>query len=511
MGLSKGGRLEHARCRPLDGGERRAGHIPQQPDSAGLARYTRNACAYRQQSRAGRGSVRPPRVRPPANGYQVLEKRRIGHRPYVSWSGEDDGQFVAGRDGRVAALGRSVDRAQPHRLGDLHAGLRLRHLRGHDHAAGDAAADQRMGHHPGNHGLHHDGVALGRSDRRLRLSYIGRSLRPPTDPDSDNPQLFALHRLCARPAAAVAVHLGHTRRVAGRDAGRGDHGQRNRSDKMARHSTRRTRRRLSARLHAVLANCACRRAIMGMACALLARDPARAARTLGSARHQGESPRFEHVSTEMVKEGLKKRLDIFLPVREYPREMLTATLLYFFYLFTWIGWSAWMPQYLANEKHLGFQTTASYLSIWMFCAIFAYYLCGWLCDLFGRRYVIPSFVLPAAILLVVMGYLDTPASLFWAGLVLNFLITGSFGAGLGYNTELFPTQIRGTAVGSAFTFGTAAASSAPAIVGWIATSRSIAAALPLLALSFCMIVPIFLFVARETTRKVLTDFVGQKS
>jgi len=71
-------------------------------------------------------------------------------------------------------------------------------------------------------------------------------------------------------------------------------------------------------------------------------------------------------------------------------------------------------------------------------------------------------------------------------------------------------EIRGTAVGSAFTFGTAAASSAPAIVGWIATSRSIAAALPLLALSFVMIVPIFLFVARETTRKELTDFVGQK-
>ena len=133
-----------------------------------------------------------------------------------------------------------------------------------------------------------------------------------------------------------------------------------------------------------------------------------------------ESPRFERVTTAMVKEGLRKRLDILSPVREYPREMLIATLLYFFYLFTWIGWSAWMPQFLANEKHLGFQTTASYLSIWMFCAIFAYYLCGWLCDLFGRRYVIPSFVLPAAILLVVMGYLDDPSSLFWVGLVLEF-------------------------------------------------------------------------------------------
>jgi MFS family permease len=83
-------------------------------------------------------------------------------------------------------------------------------------------------------------------------------------------------------------------------------------------------------------------------------------------------------------------------------------------------------------------------------------------------------------------------------LVLNFLITGSFGAGLGYNTELFPTQIRGTAVGVAFTLGSAAAASSPAIVAWIATSHSIAAALPLLALSFFLLVPMFLFVARET-------------
>jgi len=104
-----------------------------------------------------------------------------------------------------------------------------------------------------------------------------------------------------------------------------------------------------------------------------------------------------------------------------------------------------------------------------------------------------------------MRRLDDASSLFWVGLILNFLITGSYGSGLGYNTELFPTQIRGTAVGAAFTLGSAGAASAPAIVGWIATSHSIAAALPLLA------VPMFLFVARETARKELIDFVGQKT
>src|SRR4030081_3780486 len=188
-----------------------------------------------------------------------------------------------------------------------------------------------------------------------------------------------------------------------------------------------------------------------------------------------ESPRYERVTAQMLKEGLKKQLDILSPARQYPREMPGASLVYFFYLFTWLGWSAWMPFYLATEKHLGFQTMGTYLTIWMACAIFAYWICGWLCDLFGRRWVIPAFAVPGAVLLVLMGHIDSPTSLFWVGLATNFLITGSCGTGLGYTAELFPTQIRGTGVGASFTFGLAAASLAPMIMGWIATAHSGAA------------------------------------
>lgn len=223
-----------------------------------------------------------------------------------------------------------------------------------------------------------------------------------------------------------------------------------------------------------------------------------------------ESPRYERVTAQMVREGIRKQLDIWSPFRSYPRESVIASLIYFFYLFTWVGWSAWMPFYLAKERSLGFPTMAVYLSWWMFIAIFAYWFCGYLCDILGRRLIIPLFAIPAAILLVTMGYCETPQTLFWVGLATNFLITGSFGTGLGYTAEIFPTQIRGVAVGATFTLGLGFASTAPLIMGWIATNYSVAAGLPILALSFFLLAPLFIWFAPDVTRRELADFVGQK-
>ena len=57
----------------------------------------------------------------------------------------------------------------------------------------------------------------------------------------------------------------------------------------------------------------------------------------------------------------------------------------------------------------------------------------------------------------------------------------------------------------------AAASTAPLIIGWMATAHSVAAGLPLLALSFLMLAPLFIWFAPDMTRKELTDFVGQRA
>ena len=82
------------------------------------------------------------------------------------------------------------------------------------------------------------------------------------------------------------------------------------------------------------------------------------------------------------------------------------------------------------------------------------------------------------------------------------------------NSHVIPSkagiQIRGTAVGATFAVGLGFASLAPMIIGWIATVHSIAAGLPLLALSFYLLGPLFFWFAPDVTRRDLVDFVGQK-
>ena len=66
---------------------------------------------------------------------------------------------------------------------------------------------------------------------------------------------------------------------------------------------------------------------------------------------------------------------------------------------------------------------------------------------------------------MVLGGQNDPTSLFVIGGVATFLMNGSFGSGLGYVSELFPTVIRGTACGSASFFGGIPAVLSPAIIG----------------------------------------------
>ena len=96
-------------------------------------------------------------------------------------------------------------------------------------------------------------------------------------------RVHRLHRLLHRLGHAADLELAHPHRPCRREPGRHADGHRDRADQMARHRARRPRRRLSVRLHAVLARRAGRGAAVGLALALFPRHFAGAAGASGSA------------------------------------------------------------------------------------------------------------------------------------------------------------------------------------------------------------------------------------
>src|SRR6516164_357517 len=124
-----------------------------------------------------------------------------------------------------------------------------------------------MGDYPSHDGDRNHGFALGRTDRYVRIPGARRSLRAQTGTGLVDPGLFETyrpHRLLAWVGSAADLQLADADRACWREPRRPSSGHRDRSQEVARHSTRRLGRWLSLRLSAVLAHGACRGAAMGM-------------------------------------------------------------------------------------------------------------------------------------------------------------------------------------------------------------------------------------------------------
>ena len=136
------------------------------------------------------------------------------------------------------------------------------------------------------------------------------------------------------------------------------------------------------------------------------------------------------------------------------RTTLTALLMNILAMFSyWMFWT-WVPTYLYEVRGLSVVRSAEWLVTTQVGAWLGYVTYGYLQDSIGRR---PAWTLfTAAEALAILVYLSPiPAGhLLWLGLVLGYF-TGywsGFGALL---SEVFPTRIRGTALGFIFNAGRA--------------------------------------------------------
>jgi len=189
------------------------------------------------------------------------------------------------------------------------------------------------------------------------------------------------------------------------------------------------------------------------------------------------------------------------------RNGLLATAMNALGMFGYWGLFTWIPAYLALPVEQGgrgldlFQTT-TWLIVMGVGKWLGYVLFGFAADAFGRRRSYVVYLLIAAALVPLYGLARDPSTLLLLGPFVAFFGTGFFSGFSALAAELFPTEVRATAMGISYNIGRGLSAAAPFVVGALATRYSLGSAFFLLAFAF-FLAALLALALPETRGKVL--------
>jgi len=175
--------------------------------------------------------------------------------------------------------------------------------------------------------------------------------------------------------------------------------------------------------------------------------------------------------------------------RERLRLTTLVTLMNACTLFAWWGLNLWIPAYLsmaAEQGGLGLGPgLMSALVIFMQVGMWLGYVSfGFLGDRFGRKRTYVTFLLAAAVFVVLYSRTRDPLALLALGPFVAFFGTGYFSGFGALTAEIYPTRIRATAQGFTYNTGRIVSAAAPFIVGSLAQTRGFGFSFSLISLAF---------------------------
>lgn len=142
-------------------------------------------------------------------------------------------------------------------------------------------------------------------------------------------------------------------------------------------------------------------------------------------------------------------------------------------LFGYWGLFTWIPAYLSlpvsqGGRGLGHMQTAGWLIAMSVGRFFGFVLFGFLGDSWGRRRSYVGFLVTAAILVPIYGLTRNATWLLILGPFVAFFGSGYFSGYAAIASELFPTEIRATAMGISYNIGRIFSAAAPFAIGMLA-------------------------------------------
>lgn len=171
------------------------------------------------------------------------------------------------------------------------------------------------------------------------------------------------------------------------------------------------------------------------------------------------------------------------------RNGILATAMNAFSMFGYWGLFTWIPGYLSlppekGGRGLSLITTTAFFLVMCAGKWLGYALFGFFSDAFGRRKPYFLYLLIAAALVPVYGMTRSPFWLLVLGPFVAFFGTGYFSGYAAIVSELFPGEIRATAMGLSYNIGRGLSAAAPFAVGALAIRFGLGPAFFLLAGAF---------------------------
>ena len=166
--------------------------------------------------------------------------------------------------------------------------------------------------------------------------------------------------------------------------------------------------------------------------------------------------------------------------------------------------TTWLPVFLQTERHLGIVGSTSYLAFLIAGALSGYLTAAWLADRIGRRKLFLLFAAGALVMSVVYTRAPVPNGVLWVlGFPLGFVGSGYFSGMGAFFAELFPTRVRGSAMGFAYNFGRGIGATFPALVGYISATMPLSSAIAIFATIAYSLMGLAAFLLPETRGRAL--------
>lgn len=166
--------------------------------------------------------------------------------------------------------------------------------------------------------------------------------------------------------------------------------------------------------------------------------------------------------------------------------------------FGYYGVMIWLPNYLSGKFGFGLTQSALWTAVTiagMALGIFAF---GHFADRVGRRPAFLTYMIGAAVMVVVYSKLADPTALLIGGAVMGFSVNGMLGGYGALMSELYPTEARATAQNVLFNIGRGVGGFGPVVVGALALQWGFDTAIALLAVLYLLdIVALWLLIPEK--------------